>query len=38
MMKKGLFSFLVILAMFSLQLVVLAEGPEEVELEVRGMT
>ena len=38
MMKKSLSLFLVTLAAFSLSLVVRAEEPEEVELEVRGMT
>lgn len=38
MMKKGILSFLLTLAAFSLGLVVRAEEAKEVELEVRGMT
>ncbi len=38
MIKKSLFLFLLTLVAFSLSLVVRAEEPKEVELEVRGMT
>ncbi len=38
MVKKSLVLFVMIVAAFSLQLVVRAETPKEVELEVRGMT
>lgn len=38
MVKKSLLLFSVTMVAFSLQLVVRAEEPKEVELEVRGMT
>ena len=38
MVKKSLVLFVMTVAVVSLQLVVRAEAPKEVELEVRGMT
>ncbi len=38
MVKKSLLLLMMLVAVFSLQLVVHAEAAKEVELEVRGMT
>jgi len=38
MVKKIFLLFLMTVAVFSLQLVVRAEAPKEVELEIHGMT